>query len=135
MHATPSCLVVMNVLFVKSLWGHSVGGQLFPPLPENDRKVGQIVTACIVALVQLFSSHETPTALSHWVNAHGATSALFLLLAAGGRGEEEVVGWGKKLLHVYLRPSVTEVYMCIKPGGWQHVPLPHPLFGQRQMIS
>lgn len=39
----------MNALFVGAVWGHSVGGQLFQPLPENDKKTGQIVTAAIVA--------------------------------------------------------------------------------------
>lgn len=71
----PSCLVVMNALFVKPVWGHSVGGQLFQPLPENDRKAGQIVTAAIVALLQVSSSHQTPAGPSHWVTAHSATSA------------------------------------------------------------
>ncbi|KAJ4927094.1 hypothetical protein JOQ06_014831, partial [Pogonophryne albipinna] len=34
------------------------------PLPESDRKAGQIVTAAIVALLQVSSSHQAPAAPS-----------------------------------------------------------------------
>lgn len=59
-----SCPVVMNALFVGAVWGHSVGGQLFQPLPEDDKKTGQIVTAAIVAELQVSSSHQAPAAPS-----------------------------------------------------------------------
>lgn len=59
----------MNALFVEAMWGHSVGVQLFQPLPENDRKAGQIVTAAIVALLQVSSSHQDPAVPSPWVCA------------------------------------------------------------------
>lgn len=62
-----------------------VGGQLLQPLPENDRKAGQIVTAAIVARLQVLSSHQTPAGPSCWVSAHGATSA-YLPICSGGGG-------------------------------------------------
>lgn len=85
----------MNALFVGAVWGHSVGGQLFQPLPEDDKKTGQIVTAAIVAELQVSSSHQAPAAPSPWVSARGATSALIFLFL-GGQVEGEVVGWGRK---------------------------------------
>lgn len=79
-----SCPVAMNALFVKPVWGHSVGGQLFYPLPQNDRKAGQIVTAAIVALLQVSSSHQTPTALAPWVSACHLSTSLPVSWGAAG---------------------------------------------------
>lgn len=91
----------MNALFVKPVWGHSVGGQLFQPLPENDRKAGQIVTAAIVALLQVSSSHQTPAGPSHWVTAHDATSA-YLPVRWGSRVKEKLRVGAGKFLSAYL---------------------------------
>lgn len=48
-------------------------------LPENDRQGGSIVTAAIVALVQISSSHQDPAGPPPRGNEHGATSALTVL--------------------------------------------------------
>lgn len=117
-----SCLVIMNALFVKPVWGHSVGGQLFQPLPENDRKAGQIVTAAIVALLQVSSSHQTPAGPSHWVNAHSATSAyLPVHWGAGGRRSRGLVQESlyEFICHVELfsgLSSLTDAYLM--RGTW-----------------
>lgn len=84
-----------------------------PILPENDREAGQIVTAAIVALLQVSSSHQAPAAASPWVSAHSATSA-FIFLFFGGQVEGEVVGWGSKAFYsfIYLL-QFTVFLLCI----------------------
>lgn len=84
----------MNALFVGTVWGHSVGGQLFQPLPENDRKAGQIVTAAIVALLQVSPSHQAPTAASPTINASATSVLIFLFL--GGAGGRRGCGLGQE---------------------------------------
>lgn len=101
--------MIMNALFVVPVWGHGVGSQLFQPLPENDMKTGQIVTAAIVALLQVSSSQQPPAAPSSWVSAHGATSLLiFLFLGWAGLRR----GWRQESLHhfiCHLKPVLSSV--------------------------
>lgn len=101
-----------------------------PVLPENDRQAGWIVTAAIVALVQVSSSHQAPaapTALSQCTQCHLSAYIPVLLRV---RMKEWSCELGRKCSPFYLSCTVSLVYQHIRrkeilteAGGWRDTPL------------